>query len=41
MSGPTHGYRRHYRPTASVRDEEAGNDQMEIDEGITFAESTT
>ena len=43
---PTHGYRRHYRPTASERDEEAGTELMGVDEGlayedVTIAEGTT
>ena len=33
MLSPTHGYRRHYRPTASERDEEAGVEEMEVDGG--------
>ena len=33
MLSPTHGYRRHYRPTYSERDEEAGTEMMDVDEG--------
>ena len=32
MLSPDHGYRRHYRPSYSERDEEAGVESMEVDE---------